>query len=335
MSAANGEKCTCRKCLKELKVNKKRGCCYRCNSIFHLECTLLTEPICEIVEAYNNLKWFCDDCVESSTELKGFEFKKMFNDLEAGSAQILPKLDKFNDELQQEMNNIKASLMLNERTLFRLDNNESSVRNEITNLKNEMGNTFADIVKREVKTNVNVINNEMGTTFADIVRREVKDRVDVINDGVKAVHKTLNDATILKERELNLVFFRLDEGNSDRSNIMKILKHLSDETSEKDIVKVMRLGKKKDGAVRPILVKFDNLNVKNNIMRNVSRMKSLSEEFKHIGLSHDLTIDQRKEHRALVDKAKVDEAADKSGFLYRVVGPVRRWRIVTFHPEIK
>ncbi|ESN92859.1 hypothetical protein HELRODRAFT_164990 [Helobdella robusta] len=75
--------------------------------------------------------------------------------------------------------------------------------------------------------------------------------------------------------------------------------------------------------------------VKDNIMRNIYKTKSIYEEFQHIGISQDLTIDQRTEHKALVNEAKTKEAASDESFLFRVVGPVGSGKVIKFVPEKK
>ncbi|ESN92932.1 hypothetical protein HELRODRAFT_165069 [Helobdella robusta] len=107
--------------------------------------------------------------------------------------------------------------------------------------------------------------------------------------------------------------FRLAEettGN-DKIAVMKILKHLLDEVVDTDITRLARLGKKSDGVARPLLICFEDIKIKNTIMKNLFKMKSLDATLRHVGLNHELTIEQRKEIKTLTDEAKLKENSDK------------------------
>ncbi|ESO00159.1 hypothetical protein HELRODRAFT_175980 [Helobdella robusta] len=119
------------------------------------------------------------------------------------------------------------------------------------------------------------------------------------------------------------------ETNDDILDILKsVKKHLTGDVSEKNVIKIMRLGRKCETVVRPILIKLDCVLLRDSIMRNVYKFKSLK-EFSHVGLNYDLTKDQRQEFKSFVDKAKVMEREENNqNFLFRVRGQVGRWKIV-------
>ncbi|ESN94475.1 hypothetical protein HELRODRAFT_164327 [Helobdella robusta] len=98
------------------------------------------------------------------------------------------------------------------------------------------------------------------------------------------------------------------------------LLHLTGDVSEKNVIKIMRLGRKCETVVRPILIKSDCVLLRDSIMRNVYKFKSLK-EFSHVGLNYDLTKDQRQEFKSFVDKAKVMEREENNqNFLFKVRG---------------
>ncbi|ESN89884.1 hypothetical protein HELRODRAFT_183091 [Helobdella robusta] len=133
------------------------------------------------------------------------------------------------------------------------------------------------------------------------------------------------------EREANIVVFRLSEGTDDRNRVCKIISHLTGGVcGETNIIKLVRLGKKNDTVVRPILVKFDDVKVKELVFKNVFKMKSVGDNLSHVGLSHDLTVEQRDELKKLMDDARQMEKNSTEGILYRVRGDVGKWKIVHF-----
>ncbi|ESO03904.1 hypothetical protein HELRODRAFT_172932 [Helobdella robusta] len=138
----------------------------------------------------------------------------------------------------------------------------------------------------------------------------------------------------IKEREQNLVHFRLAEGDDDKEHVMRIFNHLTrSEVAEKAVVKVTRLGEKIK-LNRPLLISLDGVESKNFIMDNVSRMKSLDDVLKGVWLSHDLSNDQRDELKKLINDAKMQESVG-GDFLFRVRGPPGRGKIVKFWRDQK
>lgn len=80
------------------------------------------------------------------------------------------------------------------------------------------------------------------------------------------------------------------------------------------LLKVTRLGQfdERVGKPRPLLVGFDSLSTKQEVLRNTKKLRG-SEEYKDIRLHHDLTKPQREKMKMLVMEAKQLESADESG----------------------
>ncbi|ESO12254.1 hypothetical protein HELRODRAFT_158732 [Helobdella robusta] len=95
-----------------------------------------------------------------------------------------------------------------------------------------------------------------------------------------------------------------------------------------------KLGKKNDSVIRPILIKFNNIEAKSLVFNGIRKMKSLNGDLACARLSHDLSIDQKAVLKKLLNEARVVEEGCKEGFfLYRVKGEVGRWKIVRFRKE--
>ncbi|ESO11717.1 hypothetical protein HELRODRAFT_166735 [Helobdella robusta] len=182
-------------------------------------------------------------------------------------------------------------------------------------LLDALKNCSVDASRQDILDKIDSNKNEM------ITRLEKLDEVNT--------QKVLTEVNEMKDRESNLMVFRLVESDNDRTDVMKILQHLVEDISEKDVLRTTRLGKKSDDVVRPLLIKLENAKIKNSIMRNVYNMKTIADKFAGVGLS-DLTKEQRQEYKTFVEKAKSMQSDDKENFLYRVRGPVGRWKIIQF-----
>ncbi|ESN97405.1 hypothetical protein HELRODRAFT_178197 [Helobdella robusta] len=104
--------------------------------------------------------------------------------------------------------------------------------------------------------------------------------------------KCTEAVTAKKDKKLNLMF-HLTEGGRDHADVMKILKHLTEDIADKDVLKITRLSKKDNSTIRPVLIKLENASVKNSIRKNVYNPDELS----RVGLSHGLTKEQRQEKK--------------------------------------
>ncbi|ESN92934.1 hypothetical protein HELRODRAFT_165072 [Helobdella robusta] len=125
---------------------------------------------------------------------------------------------------------------------------------------NKLGGSESDLNDK-----MQSLKHDVKSTFASVVSQEVKKNVDVLNAEVKNVHKTLIEASDVKDRETNIMLFRLPEGVNDKERVFKILNHLTDDAmSDKNVLKIVRLGKKTDGTSRPLLIMLDNIAVKSS-----------------------------------------------------------------------
>lgn len=175
-------------------------------------------------------------------------------------------------------------------------------------------------------------------SWSDIVKKEIGQSVDSMCNEVKLVKKSLEEKDEAKDRENNLIMFKLAETVShaeDKKIVMKILKHVSsDVIKEKDIVRITRVGKKSEGVSRPVLVVFDALETKLVVFKNLVRMKTLDNDLNKVAIRHDMSSEQRAEHNKWFTEAKKREENDQDRFLYRVRGTVGRWRIIRFQKKL-
>ena len=138
-----------------------------------------------------------------------------------------------------------------------------------------------------------------------------------------------------EERKGGLVIFKLseknDKGETDVSTFMKICDHLKDREcniQEKDILKTVRLGRKRDNPndPRPLLINLREPEMKRPIFRNLYKLKNT--EFEKIKFKHDETPAQREELKRMNQEVMANNDSSKN-FKYRIRGPPWNRRIVT------
>ena len=108
-----------------------------------------------------------------------------------------------------------------------------------------------------------------------------------------------------------------------------------------DISSMFRVGKKDTNNVpRPLLVKFRERAMKNEVMESLSELKDAEQSFKTLSITHDLTKKEREECKKLVDEAKKRESdqtkdvqSGQGEFIFRVRGPPGQMRIIRFRKQ--
>ena len=223
-----------------------------------------------------------------------------------------------------------------------------------------------DSIKEEMKKKVDE------DRVKEIVKEELK--APHSNDGSKAVtdivdEKLTERESELKERELrknNVICFNLPEAATDlkdarikfdTEDFMKLCSDKVQVNVEKDdIVKIIRLGKKKENKEpRPLQVTLKDSDLKQELFQNLGNLAESQKEENDINLTedqndevgnkdeeqsvkvnekkpitivHDLTQRQREEHKTLMQEARNKTLNEKSGkYVYRVRGPPWNWHI--------
>ena len=116
-----------------------------------------------------------------------------------------------------------------------------------------------------------------------------------------------------KARENNMIIYGAEESKSqlkteklkkDTATLNKIAEICDVDVEGEDVQKIIRLGPKKENAVRPILVSFSSSETKKSLLRNAYKLKQQEDEYKDISLSHDMTKAERMEVKKLLAEAK-------------------------------
>ena len=58
--------------------------------------------------------------------------------------------------------------------------------------------------------------------------------------------------------------------------------------------KLIRLGTKEEGKIRPVKIVLPDVLVKNSFMKNLNKLKNLPDQFKNLSIKHDMTVDEQK-----------------------------------------
>ncbi|ESO12280.1 hypothetical protein HELRODRAFT_158762 [Helobdella robusta] len=290
--------------------------CAQCGESFRYKCLSMTSEDYDFIKKCRNLIFKCDNCIDSLPSVE--QLVKNFDENNKVLLKEISKLHKMKESMKSEINDFKVKLVAEDNNELRtLEKSRVELCDEMKNFKTELKSSWSEVVSREVKKNIDVINIE------------VKKNVDVINTEVKCLQETLNESAEQKERENNMMIFRLKESDADKKHVLKILNHLSDGViTDKNVIKLIRIGKRSEHVIRPILLKFDDLRLKDLLFKNIGKMKTIGDDLAQVRLSHDLTREQRNQLKKFLEEAQKKTVDSKGDFLFKVRGDVGKWRVV-------
>jgi len=314
------------KIVKKVNENHKCGSCIHniekededifcdgmCGKWYHLTCAEVTQEENRIIgKTGSNINWFCRGCADKIGEIiheDYYSWKQNLEELKATIENLKAKLD----NMQDMENRIKT-----------LENfNIKSIKDKVEEVAAEdFTGTTEKIKKMEEKIEANKKLAETKCNAGD-VNGIMKDELNKENREMQStVRKTIAEE-VSKAREKNIIIYRAVEGTSnlkadnikhDKEIVRKLIGHCKGTMEEeKTIDKIIRLGKKEAGTVRPLLVAFKELDTKKGLFRNLKELgkEGTPEDLKNLSVSHDMTEQERKENRELVDEAKKKDKAD-------------------------
>ena len=123
-----------------------------------------------------------------------------------------------------------------------------------------------------------------------------------------------------KEREKNVIIHGLleDEELTDKERIDEIFLTTNTEQSQ---LTFFRLGSKKPGSSRPIMVRMQTIADKEEFMSKLWMLKRLQR--KNLSITNDYSIDERRKIKEYAEEAKKRNNFDTKGYKWKVRGTPR------------
>ncbi|ESO00469.1 hypothetical protein HELRODRAFT_175909 [Helobdella robusta] len=248
----------CVKCKSGFKNTKETvvKCCF-CDGSVHTKCLEYDDEMLRIINSGKNVKYFCDNCLLYSDNLKSLSI--LIEKQDDCNRQLKQIMDS-SDEIRSELKQFKTSVDQNYDKLDLIKADVDSLLDKST-----------ANVKSEFDKSINVVKKEFSSLWTDVV----KNKLEVVTNEVKSVKHTLDVSNDSKERENNMVIFNLKESENagkDRDVVMFILMSMTEnKLNDADILVITRQGHRRDGVLRPVIIKFSNA---------VSKMLTLKTSFR-------------------------------------------------------
>ena len=251
-------------------------------------------------------------------------------------------------QLRQESKTLKT--LLDERettldeTLTKLNEweedpktlNQNQILKEMQNIMNnridQMENNIEDIIERKIVEKQHINKDDEKSTFAETLRKNwAEDTVE------KAIKITKNNEKIQEteraKRERNLIIHGISEPGITEKKVKK-----NDHDFIKSFLEIIgvnvkpnsitRIGKTKDGKMRPVKLVMGSISNKDLIMSRLVNLKNADEQFKAISVRDDYTIEERELIKLWHQKAEERNRNEKTN-VWKVRGtPKNGLRIV-------
>lgn len=316
----------CGECSVKIQNKEKQVKCGLCSESLHQTCTEVSAATQEDLTKVEGLKFYCSNCRKViDSLLLNIDVIKLFE----------KKLAKLEDDTAKSIEKLANEL---EEQKGKIAEIEDGVRQNEENVGNK---------NDEIKQTIAAIEN----TYARAAGAGNNTRATAVRPIAVAgpVVETLDEENVLvidedEERKRSVIIHHLEESNEedtgvrvehDTNKVIEICKYLGNhEFSEYSVEKIFRLGKRERGKERPLKVCLDGNVTKFKIIRNTHKLKD--SEYDGVSIQHDLTKDQRKELREMIDLAKRKEDEDPTGnYIYKVRGPPGRKHIKRFRKVVE
>lgn len=209
-------------------------------------------------------------------------------------------------------------------------NENLSMTLEIRNMKAEMLD-FQQKVNDNLESLQKSLISNKPCSWADIVTNGENETPDLVQKIAKEVTDVQKKLTLEREnRENNVIMFNAKESDTSDSDI-DFFNSMCSETLEFDEVpevEMARLGEKQEKYERPIKVIFKDNWAKRKFLSKLYKLKS-DERFTDVRIAHDMSVDDRKLNKKLLDEAYLKNQQDKSTeYRWKVRGPPWSLKIV-------
>ncbi|KAK4325414.1 hypothetical protein Pmani_004009 [Petrolisthes manimaculis] len=171
------------------------------------------------------------------------------------------------------------------------------------------------------------------------IQEGTDDATGYMPSAISADKTLLDELNERKNKESNIIVYGVPESksqvireriNHDRTFTLDLMNNCQVHCDAAKIIKVMRVGKRENGKLRPMRVIISSTDIKLNLLDNLNRLQG-KEDYRRVRVTHDMTRMQREQDINLWMEAKNLMAEGKGR--HSVRGPPWRRRVVKLVEE--
>lgn len=355
---------SCPKCTKVVSDKDLALQCEVCSEWFHIKCQTITEAEYKFLDEHSSIHWYCVTCnknvasmiqIMSSLKQRQEKVEQGLEEVKKDVSRILlenKSIKEANAKLGSDWEEFKKGVLPDEvikrfeleigKNKLEFEGKLQAFDQELSKLK-EVNNSLE--TKLETAIEAKLVEEIKQPTFADMVSRQVDSKLQRVSGDLNKVQETIEIAKQRadeeKDRESrgnNIIVYRVPEENvkevrneKDKSFCLEMFNDaLGQSVCEGDIKSMFRLGKRDDTNpnVRPLLIQFRERVTKNRVMESLFKLKSASDLYKNVSVTHDLTRSERDACKALIEEAKIKQSEETGEYLWRVRGLPGQMRVI-------
>lgn len=240
-------------------------------------------------DTLDKLNCFNADDVKREVLMK--QTKTVMCDISLETIHFISKVKNMISELRNENSQLKSKLIVSQQLVIK-------TQEEVMSCKSEQIEALQNAVKLSVETVETSVKKEL-QSYSSIVEKSLPKEHAISQETLCDVVKNVVQES---DRSRNVILFGLPEEENENTN--EKVSELFEEVGYKSKVDVSRIGRqKKDGAIRPVKVTFQNSLAVDHVLFAAKRLKN-NEKYKRVFVSPDRSPEQRKVHRELVTEMK-------------------------------
>ena len=292
------------------------------------ECLNLTAEAydCLLLGTVGSIRWFCEDCDKKVMDSK--HVSEGQSDKIDHLIGVIEKLVSHYEDIERKLDS-KSSVEDVSKLESRITRLEKRMQKQDMDIDSKL-NSFEDQLKATAE--MDCVEKDQGISDEDVIKCVVQEEL----------RKSAEEQDIEK-RKRNIILYRVPEKKIEnvserKANDLEFIKDFLDgvfnqAVEDRDIVNSYRLGRWSEDKVRPLLVTFSNVDMKDNIMANLKNLRTAVDKFKGIGVSHDLHPKEREENKAMIEEAKREHSANTGeqteNYRFLVVGRGQKKKVIT------
>ena len=318
-------KCKCHECGLGYKdtPDQRWLYCAICNNIFDINCQKISKTRHDSLK-HENCFWICTPCklLYKPDPKKGINFQ----------AAITP-MDKRIVQIEKDTTAIT-------RQTAELVSDISKIH---TMIKSTLEGNLKSVEDRFVKEIAEVPNKiEASTKWADVLKSPpIPSATDLVQNFKQALTEMSAKDKEMETRSRGIVIYRAKESESnlkeerkrhDEKLVQDLLNHL--EMEDVFVVSTDRLGRpdperEKEGKYRPIKVRFNEKRIRDEVLKNLNKLKNAEASLRKLSIRQDLDEAQRNELNSKLKRA-YDMTKASNTHIYRVRGNPGEYSIKEF-----
>ncbi len=282
------KKCTVKACL---SPNIKPLKCYECSAEYHSTCINIKPSVFKMIteSAKSGVRWHCQKCLDSPSPPPEISIMKNFNDFKNSMQAGLKAVTL---DVESQLSKFKETLLASQEAY---QSTSSKVSDSIV--------SYASALKANISQQ---------SKTAEVVN-ELKLGVQELSNKAEIDKITKSETEIRNSKRKNILLFRLPESTSDSPqkayeddfiNTMNIIDP-EKKLQNTDVIKLYRVGSKDSPRPRPVIIRFQSLEKRNDILK-MSRLfhTSAGHEKIQVYVAPDRTKKEREDHKKLVEELK-------------------------------